>query len=62
MKTNELISILKTAEQLGHSNLDMFFENGRDGHSDLTKVVAELERDTNQHDPHVYLVFHMDNS
>ena len=62
MKTNELMIMLETAKQLGNSDLSMFFENGRDGHSDLTPVKAELSRDTNQHDPHVYLVFKMDNS
>lgn len=62
MKTSELIVILETAAQLGHSDLNMYYENGRDGVSDLTSVRAVLEQDTNQHDPHVYLVFKMDNS
>ncbi len=53
--------MLETAEQLGNSDLNMYYENGRDGHSDLTPVKAELSRDTNQHDPHVYLVFKMTN-
>lgn len=62
MRTKELKVILDTAEQLGHSDIDMFYENGRDGVSDLTRVRAVLQQDTNQHDPSVFLVFKMDNS
>lgn len=57
MKTNELIAMLKTARQLGHSDLRIVIDDSRDGVESLVTAAAELRtRPTNTTPEEVLLV------
>jgi hypothetical protein len=43
MRTNELLSMLKTAKQLGVKNVPIYVNNGRDGTDDYQEVKAVFE-------------------
>lgn len=60
MKTTELKVIIDTAEQLGHTDIEMYYEDGRDGESSLTRIKAEVQNSGDQHSPQVIMVFKRD--
>jgi hypothetical protein len=57
MKTNDLEIILQAAKDLGHENIEVYYENGRDGYSDLIPIKGSLCQGGTQIVPEVYLVF-----
>lgn len=61
MKTSELAVILKSAEDLGHKDLRILWEDGRDGHSELIAVTCRLKNIGVQMDPEVALVIRRSN-
>jgi len=58
MKTEKLEEVLKAMKELGHEDVEVFYENGKDGTSDLVPVVATLKQSGTTEDRSVSLVFH----
>lgn len=61
MKTNELAIVIKSAEQLGHTDMRILWEDGRDGNSELIAVTCRLQNVGVQMDPEVALVIRRSN-
>lgn len=55
MKTSELKILIEAAEQLGHTDIQVFIDDSRDGNTSYTNATAELVRTGDQHDPQVIL-------
>ena len=58
MKTEKLEAALKALRELGHIDVEVYYEDGRDGKSALTPVVSTLKQMGTKEDPSVALVFY----
>jgi len=56
MRTKELKILIEAAESLGHWDLEMVIDNGRDGVESYTPAIASLEKVGPQQDSAVLLV------
>ena len=57
MNTKELIAMIQTAHDLGHTDITLMIDESRDGEVHYARARASLTTVGDQHDPETILIF-----
>ena len=58
MKTEKLEEVLKALKELGHENIEIFYDNGKKDKNSLIPIVATIKQSGSTNDRSVSLVFY----